>query len=98
MTVVVNAPPVADGGGDREAWIGGANDAILLDGTASHDPDGGALSYDWQIGDEGAEIGAQLRYTLRTSGEVPVTLTVSDTSGLECGTASGTFVIRARPR
>ncbi len=98
MTVVVNAPPVADAGGDREAWIGGANDAILLDGTASHDPDGGALSYDWQIGDEGAEIGARLRYALRTPGEVPVTLTVSDTSGLECGTASGTFVIRAQPR
>ena len=44
MNVMVNAPPVADAGSDREVWIGGANDAILLDGSASTDPDGQALS------------------------------------------------------
>jgi PKD repeat protein len=98
MTVTVNAPPVADGGANREAWIGGANDAILLDGTASRDPDGQALTHDWQIGDEGSETGARVRTTLSTAGEVPVTLTVSDTSGLACGTASSTFTILAKPR
>jgi PKD repeat protein len=98
MTVVVNAPPVAEGGGDREVWIGGANDAILLDGTASHDPDGEALTHEWQIGEDGSETGARVRTTLTTAGEIPVRLTVSDTSGLACGTASGTFTILARPR
>ena len=44
MNVMVNAPPVADAGSDREVWIGGANDAILLDGSASTDPDGQALT------------------------------------------------------
>ena len=44
MDVVVNAPPVADAGKDREVFIGGANDAVLLDGSASRDADGGALS------------------------------------------------------
>jgi hypothetical protein len=98
MTVMVNAPPVADAGGDREVWIGGANDAILLDGSASSDIDGQALVHDWQIGDEGGETGARVRYTLTTAGEVQVTLTVSDTSGLACGTASDTFTIHAKPR
>ena len=98
MTVIVNAPPVADGGANREVWIGGANDAILLDGTASRDPDGQALTHDWQIGDDGSETGARVRTTLSTAGEIPVTLTVSDTSGLACGTASSTFTILAKPR
>ena len=98
MSVMVNAPPVADAGSDREVWIGGANDAILLDGSASTDPDGQALTHDWQIGGEGSESGARVRYTLSTAGEIPVTLTVSDTSGLACGTASGTFTILAKPR
>ncbi|HET7717748.1 MAG TPA: PKD domain-containing protein, partial [Bauldia sp.] len=98
VTVTVNAPPVANPGGDREVWIGGANDAILLDGSASVDPDGQALTHDWQIGSEGSETGARVRYSLSTAGEIPVTLTVSDTSGLACGTASGTFTIHAKPR
>jgi len=98
MTVIVNAPPVADGGSDREAWIGGANDAILLDGTASRDPDGQALTHDWQIGGDGSESGARVRTTLSMAGSIPVTLTVSDTSGLACGTASSTFTILAKPR
>jgi PKD repeat protein len=98
MTVMVNTPPVADAGSDREAWIGGANDAILLDGSASSDFDGQALTHDWQIGDEGAETGARVRFTLTTPGDIPVTLTVSDTSGLACGTATSTFTIHAKPR
>lgn len=98
MTVTVNAPPVADGGGDREAWVGGANDAILLDGTGSHDPDGHALTYEWQIGGEVGETGARVRTTLPAAGEIPVTLTVRDPSGLACGAASDTFTILARPR
>lgn len=98
LTVTVNAPPVADGGGDREAWVGGANDAILLDGTASRDPDGQALTYDWQIGDGGSETGALVRTTLPAAGEIPVTLTVRDASGLACGEASDTFTILATPR
>ena len=92
----------AAGGGRAAAiarsWIGGANDAILLDGSASTDPDGQALTHDWQIGGEGSETGARVRYTLSAAGEIPVTLTVSDTSGLACGTASGTFTILAKPR
>jgi PKD repeat protein len=97
LSVMVNASPVADAGGDRNAWVGGANDAILLDGSASTDPDGQALSHAWTIGGEG-ELGERVRHTLTATGDIPVTLTVSDTSGLACGTASTTFTIHARPR
>jgi PKD repeat protein len=103
MEVFVNAPPVADAGSDREVFIGGANDAVLLDGSASSDPDGQALSHTWQIGDgqigpAGSEFGERVRHTFTEPGEIPVTLTVADTSGLACGTTSSTVRIIAKER
>jgi PKD repeat protein len=97
-TVVVDAPPVADAGKDREVFIGGANDAVLLDGSASNDPDGEALTHVWTIGDGSSEQGERVRHTFLAAGDYPVTLTVSDTSGLACGTASTTVHILARQR
>ena len=96
--MVFNAPPVADAGGDREVWIGGANDSVLLDGSASRDPDDTALSHTWDIGDGSSALGERVRHTFSTAGTVPVTLTVADTSGLVCGTASSTVHIVARQR
>ena len=98
LDVVVNAPPVADAGKDREVFIGGANDAVLLDGSASTDPDGRALDFSWQLGDGTSEFGERVRHTFTKAGRIPVTLTVADTSGLACGTASTTVTIVARPR
>jgi hypothetical protein len=98
MDVFVNAPPVAEPGGDREVFIGGANDAVLLDGSASSDPDGQALSHTWQIGAGASEFGERVRHTFTEPGEIPVTLTVADTSGLACGTTSSTVKIIAKER
>jgi hypothetical protein len=95
---VVNAPPVAVAGPDREIWIGGANDAVLLDGTGSHDPDGKALTFAWQIGNGDAKLGERVRHTFTAPGEYPVSLTVTDPSGLSCGTATASFRIVARQR
>jgi len=97
-SVVVDAPPVADAGKDREVFIGGADDAVLLDGSASSDPDGEALTHVWAIGDGSSEQGERVRHTFLAAGDYPVTLTVSDTSGLACGTASTTVHILARQR
>ena len=41
---ISNSPPVADAGGDRTVL---ENNAILLDGTGSYDPDGSIVSYTW---------------------------------------------------
>jgi PKD repeat protein len=98
LEVFVNAPPVADAGADREVWIGGAHDAVLFDGSSSSDPDGQALSHTWQIGNGAGAIGERIRHTLTEAGEVPVTLTVEDTTGLACGTASTTVKIVAKQR
>jgi PKD repeat protein len=98
LEVFVNAPPVADAGADREVWIGGAHDAVLFDGSSSSDPDGQALSHTWQIGNGAGAIGERIRHTLTEAGEVPVMLTVEDTTGLACGTASTTVKIVAKQR
>jgi len=97
VQVVVNAPPVADAGPPFEAFVGGAADAVLLDGTRSSDPDGGALTHVWRIGDGTTESGERVRHLFRQTGEIPVELTVTDTSGLPCGVATGRTVATVRP-
>jgi PKD repeat protein len=98
LRVLVKAPPVARSGGDREIWVGGANDAILLDGSKSSDPDGHALRFAWQIGDGSTAAGERVRHVIPAPGEYKATLSVSDTSGLSCGTATESFRIIARER
>jgi hypothetical protein len=45
-TAANNALPFAAAGGDQQAMPG---DPVLLDGTASYDPDGDALTYVWVV-------------------------------------------------
>lgn len=98
VQIVVNAPPVADAGPPFEAFVGGAADAVLLDGTRSRDPDGGALTHVWRIGDGTTESGERVRHLFRQTGDIPVELTVTDSSGLPCGTATAATVATVRPR
>jgi PKD repeat protein len=96
--IVVNAPPIANAESLHEAFAGGAADAALLDGSGSHDPDGQALSYVWELGDGTVESGERTRHLFRQTGEIPVKLTVTDTSGLSCGSASQSIVVKVRSR
>ena len=98
LKVLVKARPVAQSGGDREIWVGGANDAILLDASKSSDPDGYSLNFAWQIGDGSTAAGERVRHVIPAPGEYKAILSVSDTSGLSCGTATDSFRIIARER
>ncbi len=85
VTVRVNAPPVANAGGDKEAYVGGAHDGITFDGTDSNDPDQDPLTYSWDFGDGGSAEGPVVTYAYRRPGTYTVRLTVHDGTGLPCG-------------
>jgi serine protease len=61
-----------------------------FDGTASSDPDGDALSYDWTFGDGGSATGATTAHTYAAGGTYTVTLTVSDGSASDSESQSVT--------
>lgn len=87
-TVVVsslNSAPVADAGPDQGTFVG---DAVTLDGSASHDPDGDALEFSWTLAAPAGsaailagETTASPTFTPDVPGSYTVTLTVSDSFG-----------------
>jgi len=88
-----NRPPVADAGADRTIEATGATTPVTLDGTASSDPDGDALSYEWR------DSGGNLVATTATAvvalplGARTFTLTVNDGHG---GTSTDTVTATVR--
>jgi len=52
-----------------------------FDGSASFDPDGSIVSYDWDFGDGSTGTGATTAHTYATDGSYTVTLTVMDDAG-----------------
>ena len=76
---MIDRPPVADAGGNREVCGG---DVVVFDGSRSHDPEGGLLRYHWDFGDgTGSDIVNPTK-TYERGGSYPVTLTVEDDFGL----------------
>jgi glucose/arabinose dehydrogenase/chitodextrinase len=70
---------------------------VAFDGRASSDPDGSALTYDWNFGDGTAHAtSATVSHSYTTAGEYTVTLTVRDPQGAS-GTASTTIHAGNRP-
>ena len=71
-----NDPPVAN------ASISCNQLQCSYDATASTDPEGGALTYDWDFGDGTAHgTGATATHTYGSAGDRPVTLVVTDNKG-----------------
>ena len=81
ITVIQSGLPVAVAGEDILApdADGNGSEAVALDGSASSDPEGEALTYEWQTGDL-TQSGAIVTFDLPV-GEHVVTLTVRDPSG-----------------
>lgn len=83
--VVIDAAPVAVAGGNRDVCSGFP---ILFDASASADPDGGRLLYEWDFGDGTTSKIVNPNKTYEVPGAYPVTLTVRDESGAASGVAT----------
>jgi len=81
-TVVVNARPLADAGGNRDVCSG---EPILFDASDSVDPDGGLLLYAWDFGDGTTSDLINPTKTYENPGAYPVTLRVRNGKGTEWG-------------
>jgi len=96
--VTVNSVPRADAGPDREAFIGGAHDAILFDATTSSDADGDPLTYSWDFGDGTTKPGAKVFHTYTKPGQYAVRLKVNDGKKTACSEAMDEVVVQVKER
>jgi PKD repeat protein len=76
---LTRAPPVANTGGP---YSGAVNVAITFNGSASSDPDGSVVGYQWNFGDGGSAAGATPVHAYVATGTYTVSLTVTDSDGL----------------
>ena len=90
----VNQAPVANAGPDQEVpSAGGGSEIVHLDGRASSDADGDALTYEWTEGSTALGSGAEIDVVL-APGPHTLTLTVTDTAGnTSSDTVSVTVVV-----
>lgn len=91
-----NGEPVADAGPDRTVPCSGTLTQVMLDGRASSDPDGDALSYTWSEGGVVLGTGAMLPANLALGAHV-ITLTVADSAASSEDTVTIRVVDSAPP-
>lgn len=80
--VIIDSRPIAVAGGNRDVCSG---ESILFDASASSDPDGGLLRYEWDFGDNTSAAIVNPAKTYEQPGVYPVTLTVRDETGTDNG-------------
>lgn len=73
-----NQPPLANAGPSQTIILG---ELVILDGTASSDPDGYIVSYEWDFGDGYTGSGDLAEHLYDSDGLYQVTLTVTDDYG-----------------
>ena len=91
-----NQAPVAYGGTDQSVQDadGNGSEEITLDGSASFDPDGSIVSYEWFNGATLLGTGAVLTTTLCTCGTMSIVLIVTDDAG---STGIDALTVRVEP-
>lgn len=81
-TITVNLPPVAVI--SMTPQTGQVPLAVNLNGSSSYDPEGQGLTYSWNLGDgTGNSSLVSLNHTDSVTGEITVSLTVTDNLGLQ---------------
>ena len=86
VAIRVNAPPEPQATGPARPIAVG--EVAPLDGSASRDPDGSILSYDWDFGDGATGSGPAVDYAWTAPGLYAVRLTVTDDSATPSATTS----------
>jgi probable HAF family extracellular repeat protein len=75
-----NQPPVANAGPDQSLACGASEVLVTLDGSASSDPDGDTLTFEWFEGGARIATGATANLSL-SAGSHTITLRVTDPAG-----------------
>jgi PKD repeat protein len=84
-----NRAPVASAGGPYTAFIGAP---LIFNGSASADPDGDQITFDWDYGDGFNGTGPAPVHTYTSTGPFGVTLTVTDGTLSDVATTMATIV------
>ena len=92
-TTITAQGPVANAGGP---YTGKTETAVTFNGSGSSDPQGEALTYVWNFGDNSTGTGLNPSHTYTAPGTYTVSLTVTNTSNLTA-TATATAIIAAQP-
>ena len=75
VTIGAGLPPVANAGGP---YAGNVGTAIQFDASASNDPDGNIVAYNWDFGDGNSGTGVNPTHSYATEGSFDVVLTITD--------------------
>lgn len=79
VITIANQDPVANAGPDQVV----TTKKVTLNGSASYDPDGEIVSYEWDFDDGTTGTGITVQHTYAADGIYTVTLTVTDDFGAE---------------
>jgi PKD repeat protein len=89
--VVTNPPPVPQASVSSDSPSPGRE--VVFDASASYDPDGTIMSYQWEFGDDTTANGEVVRHTYLTGAYYVVTLTVIDNEGASASIRLGMNVL-----
>jgi PKD repeat protein len=88
------SPPTAAFDADPSTVATG--ETVAFDASASDDPDGGSLTYQWTFGDGGTDTGETPTHSYADDGSYDATLTVTDDEGQTASTTR-TVAVTNRP-